>query len=44
MIFLIDWSFELEKKVEEGICEAIASEWLEYLVGEYNPSVHPHSC
>ncbi|KAF7152829.1 hypothetical protein RHSIM_Rhsim01G0126600 [Rhododendron simsii] len=38
VIKLQDWSFKLEKKVEEGICEAIASEWLEYIVGEYNPS------
>ncbi|KAF7154456.1 hypothetical protein RHSIM_Rhsim01G0126700 [Rhododendron simsii] len=38
VIRLQGWNFELEKKVEEGICEAIASEWLEYIVGEYNPS------
>lgn len=44
MIFhIIDWTFELEKGVEEGICEATSYEWLKYTVCDrYDPVVHPN--
>lgn len=38
LIRLQGWSFRLESKVEEGICEAIAYEWLRYTTGDYDPS------
>ncbi|KAG5564129.1 hypothetical protein RHGRI_000347 [Rhododendron griersonianum] len=38
LIRLQGWTFILERKVEEGICEAIAYEWLKYKVPNYDPS------
>ncbi|KAG5564110.1 hypothetical protein RHGRI_000330 [Rhododendron griersonianum] len=38
LIRLQDWTFTLERKVEEGICEAISYEWLKYTVTNYDPS------
>ncbi|KAH7860490.1 hypothetical protein Vadar_013967 [Vaccinium darrowii] len=38
LIRLQGWRFFLERKVEEGICEAIAYEWLKYTAGDYDPS------
>ncbi|KAF7152353.1 hypothetical protein RHSIM_Rhsim01G0043200 [Rhododendron simsii] len=38
LIKLQGWTFILERKVEEGICEAIAYEWLKYTVPNFDPS------
>ncbi|KAH7841939.1 hypothetical protein Vadar_023396 [Vaccinium darrowii] len=38
LIRLQGWRFFLERKVEEGICEAIAYEWLKYTASDYDPS------
>ncbi|XP_058215346.1 LIM domain-containing protein HDR3-like [Rhododendron vialii] len=38
LIKLQGWTFILERKVEEGICEAIAYEWLKYTVPNCDPS------
>ncbi|KAG5564114.1 hypothetical protein RHGRI_000334 [Rhododendron griersonianum] len=37
LIRLQDWTFILESKLEEGICEAIAYEWLKHIVTNYDP-------
>ncbi|KAF7152407.1 hypothetical protein RHSIM_Rhsim01G0046000 [Rhododendron simsii] len=38
LIRLQGWTFILERKVEEGICEAIAYEWLKYTIPNCDPS------